>query len=508
MSEKEALSKLEFAEKLLSKNPNNVAALKNKGLYLGKLRRYSEAIAVYSKIIELDENMYDIYAQRACLYSITGEANLAMKDIDFLSNNMDKVTGDFEKLVIEKLLESIQYYKETNQKIQNSQNNSKSLGSLLTRTNNISMSNTAMKEMKIESNSEQMAILMKKFEEMEKQNKTLIDKVLKLEKDNENNKSELQKLNRSVVEQSTKSAYFETHMKIINERVTQLEQFKNKFPDEFLRYKEKEKAFEDALKRFDDERKEKIKNYLDGFLAESSMVYTSSLVVKSGNLAIDVGNDWVDLGTTLISYIPLVGEFFSDGISWAYEKAQETLLTTKADNLIGCYKTITDFEQSMKYIAISAILNSKKQNDIVAFAEKEIEEWWGFFLKIQGKIEGFIQDCKDLLIVNMYEKSITDQYKLGAMDCQKIFDVYLQTGLLIERLSKDKKGAEEEMIKFIRRELQEEVKKEEVKEVKKEVVKNNPSNNGNNKNETNTKNNNRENHDKQKEGKCGCCIIF
>lgn len=505
MSEKEALTKLEFAEKLLLKNPDNIAALKNKGLYLGKLRRYSEAIAVYSRIIELDQTMYDIYAQRACLYSIIGESNLAMKDIDFLSINIDKVSGDFEKLVIEKLLESIQYYKETSQKMQNSQNNSKSLGSLLTRTNNISMSNTAMKEMKIESNSDQMAFLMKKFEEMEKQNKTLIDKVLNLEKDNENHKSELQKINKSVVEQSTKSAYYEIQMKILNERVTQLEQFKNKFPAEFMRYKENEKKFEEAFKHFDDEKKEKLKHYLDGFLAESSMIYTSSLVVKSGNLAIDVGNDWVDLGTTLISYIPLVGEFFSDGISWAYEKTQETLLTTKADNLIGCYKTVTDFEQSMKYIAISAILISKKQNDIVAYAEKEIEEWWGFFVKIHEKVEGFIQDCKDLLIVNMYEKSITDQYKLGAMDCQKIFDVYLQTGLLIDRLSKDKKGAEEEMIRFIKRELQEEVKKEEKKEVKKEDVK--KSNNDNNKNETNTNNNQKDG--KTKEGKCGgCCLIF
>ena len=61
---------IEWYDKALKIDPNNVFALNNKGLALSNLGKYEEAIEWFDKALKIDPNMFLLCTTKVCLFII------------------------------------------------------------------------------------------------------------------------------------------------------------------------------------------------------------------------------------------------------------------------------------------------------------------------------------------------------------------------------------------------------------------------------------------------------
>ena len=73
-----------------------------------------------------------------------------------------------------------------------------------------------------------------------------------------------------------------------------------------MKFISQDKEFENILNNYNDSDKLKLKNYVDGFIYQCSVVYTTALVVKGGKFKLDNSNPYISLGSQLISFLPFI----------------------------------------------------------------------------------------------------------------------------------------------------------------------------------------------------------
>ena len=94
-------------------NPNDYTAWTNKGVALGNLERYEQAIASYDRAIEIKSDDFGAYYNKACYYASQHQLQLAVENLQqaiHLENNckeMAKTDKDFDSIRSESLFQDL-----------------------------------------------------------------------------------------------------------------------------------------------------------------------------------------------------------------------------------------------------------------------------------------------------------------------------------------------------------------------------------------------------------------
>lgn len=176
-------------------------------------------------------------------------------------------------------------------------------------------------------------------------------------------------------------------------KIIEIQDFKEKFSDDFISFQEKEKLFENLLATKSSIKQKSLKDYKDGFLNQFSVTFVASLAIKSGQLVLDTNNAYVNLGAHVISLLPFIGDKISLGIASLYEAIESVKIKAQADNITKYAADVTTFEKNIKCLMINIISNFKKQQEIFYEAEEVTAIW-------QTKLDDLCQKIKDFVIEN------------------------------------------------------------------------------------------------------------
>ena len=412
--------------KIIEKNPSNHPAYNLKGRALMQINRLEESLECYNEAIKLESGNKIYLAQRAKLYGLTGQVDKAFEDLKFISQlQQHDNEDDFSNLILSSTLQEVRKLDSVNKKITELRNDKHINPGLLDAIEDLS-SVTGILTVKVGVHEERLSghdDAIKELQAAQQQSMALMEKI-----QNANNE-ELSKMKTEIDSQRLNASFAEAKYKALESRVTDLEEFKEKFPEHFMKFTSKEKEFEDFLQNYDNNQSSALKNYMEGFISQCSVSYTAALVVKSGQFKLDISNTYVTLGSKLVSFIPFIGEKASSAIDFLYETIESTKISAKADNIVKYSPSAYSFEQYMKYVVINSLMNDEKANIIINRAEEEIKIWYQKVKAIYEKIELAV---KDKIQENKALQYSTPQYNLGVKDANALLETFLLSGKVLE----------------------------------------------------------------------------
>ena len=417
---------IEKYNKIIEKDPSKHQAYNLKGMSLIKINRLEEALECYNQAIKLESSNKNYLAQRAKLYGLTGQADKAFEDLKLISQLQQHDHGDdFSNLILSSTLQEVQKLDSVNKKITELRGDKNINPGLLDAIEGLS-SVTGTLTVKVGVHEERLAghdDAIKELQAAQQQSMALIEKIQKA------NGEELSKMKSEIEGQRLNALFAETKYKTLELRVKDLEDFKDKFPTQFMKFTSKEKEFEDFLQKYDGKAQSSLKDYMEGFISQCSVAYTAALVVKSGQFQLDTSNTYVSLGSKLASFIPYIGDVISSSIDFLWDKIESTKISTKADNIIKYSSSAYSFEQHMKYVVINGLMNSAKFTIVINSAEEESKIWYQKIQAIYEKVELAI---KDKIQENKALQYSTPQYKLGIKDASELLETFLLSGKVLE----------------------------------------------------------------------------
>jgi tetratricopeptide (TPR) repeat protein len=364
------IAKIAKYDKIIKKNPSKHQAYDLKGRALMEINRLEESLECYNKAIKLESNNKIYLAQRAKLYGLTDQADKAFEDLKLISQLQQHSNEDaFNNLILFNTLQEVQKLDSVNKKITELRNDKNIDPGLLDAIKDLS-SVTVSLVVKVGIHEEKLmghddAIM--KLQAMQEQSMALIEKI-----QNANNE-DLSNMKSEIESQRVKALFAEVKYKALESRVTDLEEFKEKFPEHFMKFTSKEKEFENFLQNYDNQIQSALKDYMESFMRQCSVSYIAALVVNSKQFKLDISNIYVTFGAKLLSFIPFIGREVASGINFAYEEIQTIKISAKAKNILEYSPSIYSFEQYMKYVVINGLMNDKKYDIIINGAEEEPE---------------------------------------------------------------------------------------------------------------------------------------
>jgi tetratricopeptide (TPR) repeat protein len=420
------ITKIAKYNEIIKKNPSKHQAYDLKGRALMEINRLEESLECYNEAIKLESNNKIYLAQRAKLYGLTDQADKAFEDLKLISQLQQHSNEDaFNNLILSNALQEVQKLDSVNKKITELRNDKNINPGLLDAIKDLS-SVTVSLVVKVGIHEEKLmghddAIM--ELQAMQEQSMALIEKI-----QNANNE-DLSKMQSEIESQRLNALFAEAKYKALESRVTDLEKFKEKFPEHFMKFTSKEKEFEIFLQNYDNQIQSALKDYMESFMSQCSVSYIAALVLKSGQFKLDISNIYVTLGAKLLSFIPFIGREVASGINFVYEKIQNIEISAKADNIVKYSPSVYSFEQYMKYVVINRLMNDKKYDIIINAAEEETRVWYQQIKKIYKDIKLVINDK---IQENKALKQSTPQYKLGIKDANELLEKFLLSGKALE----------------------------------------------------------------------------
>lgn len=135
--------------------------------------------------------------------------------------------------------------------------------------------------------------------------------------------------------------------------------------------------------------------YYDGSMKTISGCYTTSVVVKSGQVQLDTSNLGVTIGTKLVGLIPLLGSYLSDAATTIWDLTQSTKLKNAAVNVTKMASSGSEFDALIQEVLAAAIVQNKALLIRKTFdSEEQAKAWYNklkdFCLKIKANLEDTI----------------------------------------------------------------------------------------------------------------------
>jgi tetratricopeptide (TPR) repeat protein len=412
-------------EAIILKDPNKSQAYDLKARELMKINRLEEALECYNEVLKLQSENKIYLAQRAKLYGLTDQSDKALEDLNLISQlQQGGQDDDFSNLILSNTLQDVQKLDSVNKKIAELRNDKNINPGLLDAIQSL-CSVTGTLTVKVGIHKERLSDhdAIKELQTQQQKTMELMERI------QSSNAEELKKMQAEIQNQRFNALFAETKYRALELRVQDLEDFKKKFPDSFLKFEGKEKEFEDFLQKYDSKVQSALKDYIEGFISQCSVAYTTALVVKSGQFKLETSNTYIDLGSKLLSFIPYIGEITSSAIDFLSEKIETTKIEAKADNILKYCSSACSFEQNMKYVVISRLMDENKKGLIVDSAQEEGKLWYE---KIQALYEKIELAIKDKIQENTALQSTTAQYKLGLRDASDLLDIFILSGKVLK----------------------------------------------------------------------------
>ena len=412
--------KIEKYNKIISNNPNKHQAWYVNAQTLSDLGRYDEAIKCCNEALKIEPESKRYFAERAKIYGLSNQPELALEDLRTVSTLPDQGDG-FSNMMLSYILRDVQKLDSVKKKISELRSDTSINPLLLDAIDDLS-SITGNLCFKVGVHEDRLGghdDAIKELKEAQKASMALIEKIKNA------NRDEIESMHIEIEQQKISALFAETRIKSLEDRVSHLEEFQEKFPEDFMKFKERETGFQNYLNTKSDLEQKAIKGYVDGFITQCSVSYTSALVITSGQLKLDTSNIFVTVGSNLISFIPYVGDTISKAAKLANDQIKSIQMEAKADTLIKYSSNITAFEQNMLYAVQTSLLDSAKETEVINSAESKSGPWWN---KVMSFGEKIVQKAKDIVKEDMLEKLSTPQYKLGTKDASDMLAKLLLSG--------------------------------------------------------------------------------
>jgi len=426
-------AQIEKYQKLIEKNPTKPQAYFLLAGALESEARYNEAIEAMSNAINIDLENKIYIAKRAKLYGLANIPGKSLEDITkLLKLKSESGVSDnaFDGMLLDSILEDVSKLDSVKSKVLELRKDPNVNTELLNAIDDLSSITgyLCVRVEHIDKNVAEHSDAIAELQQAQKDSMALIQKLQMA------SKAELAEMRTEIQAQRIKVLYAEEMCKALNERVSLLEEFKAKFPEDFVKFKAKEQEFESLLQTKTEIERKALQDYKDGFINECSVVYTTALIVKGGKVQLDIGSSYIDIASSVFSIIPYIGDTLSsiaDMAQCVYTQIEMTRLEAQCDNILKYAPSVTEFEQRVNYLVISNLTDETKQKQVFSEAEELSTGWW-------QKIEEFTQKMKDKIQDNKANKIITAQYKFGVQDACIILEKFLLSG---EAISGDSIGS-------------------------------------------------------------------
>jgi hypothetical protein len=173
----------------------------------------------------------------------------------------------------------------------------------------------------------------------------------------------------------------------------------------------------------------------------------STVVVKSGQLALDTDNPIVTIASKLVSLIPLIGNQISDTIEALWNFIKGTEMKNRAMRIVKFSTTSEEFNEIMQEVIINFIDNNKDLLLELSKKSKPIAETW--YEKVKDFCKNIKTKIEETIWVQEFE---TPMQQIGNQDASRLISEQLGTGEIYQgeipiKVSIDEK--KERLLKYI-----------------------------------------------------------
>lgn len=192
-------------------------------------------------------------------------------------------------------------------------------------------------------------------------------------------------------------------------------EFKEELDNKMDNYTNIIKKKVDSLK-IDENKRTNITDYYFAFLNTFSSAYSNSQIVEDGSVQLDTGNTGIDLLSKLVSFIPVVGDMASEGIT----KLNDFLTTIDIKKRARKYKNLFASPSQLELIVGKAFVNTIGSEEYIVDEIIDINQS-SEYLYTLDKLKKKYEELDQIVDERLYgKKYVNDSYKLGVEDANEI----------------------------------------------------------------------------------------
>lgn len=392
---------LPWYNRCIENNTDHVQSYINKSRTLINLNRYHEAIKTLTIAIEKDPNSIEAYYRRGFVYlfDLNNEKE-AVKDLQtaryLYENNMDKnLDQKTKELLIKNLKLIIDLEKQSN-----------IFNDFLTNEN-------------IKKNPK-LAQVKTKFDALQTQKKQMFENMKQENFINDEKSEAFMFLYQKYEELNSEITQIKSDVNKINVDLSNIKlDLNNKLNDYKAILETELEAME--LVKID---KQKIWEYFLGFMSTFSNIYTTSVIIDSGKIALDTSDIKISIFSSLCSLAPFAGKFLADGIRCIGDFVKKKSFIEKVRKIKSLFTDPSDVTQTVGESLITIIKNEYKKDKILDATPETIKaEVNGLIAKLQN----FFSKIAEKINVNLYGQVYKTCYaKFGNLDANSCIEYILQ----------------------------------------------------------------------------------
>jgi tetratricopeptide (TPR) repeat protein len=190
-----------------------------------------------------------------------------------------------------------------------------------------------------------------------------------------------------------------------------------------------ENLIDSKSKLFKVQNNDKLYEYYDGCIFRLTQSYYTAFLVNTNAFKIDTSDNKVDIVSTLISFIPLIGAQISQGVSSIGSFVKKAGIKKAASNVCKFASTPVEFEKIAQDALLDAILQRENAIQVIKAKEYVLPKWASQFTAVLKKTIKTKEEIEEALYGDRNE---TELQKLGCKLANDIVEQEISSGKIYE----------------------------------------------------------------------------